>query len=239
VLALEAGKHVLCEKPLTRRPEEAERAFDAAERAGRVLMEAFMWRYHPQASRLLELVPEVGALKLVRAVFSFPMPAADNIRLSAALDGGALMDVGCYCISGTRLVTGAEPERCTGEQVLGAGGVDVAFAATMRFPGDVLAHFDCGMTMAHRDELEVVGEEGALFLDDPWHSRKPGIEVRRGDGSIERVEVQEADPFGCELEELAAVAAGERAPRFGREDAVAQARAIADLYEAAAANGAA
>jgi D-xylose 1-dehydrogenase (NADP+, D-xylono-1,5-lactone-forming) len=234
VRALEAGKHVLCEKPLTRRPEEAERAFDAAERVGRVLMEAFMWRHHPQASRLLELVPEVGPLRLVRAAFSFPPPAPDNVRLSAALDGGALMDVGCYCVSGTRLVTRAEPERCAGEQVIGGDGVDVAFAATMRFPGDVLAHFDCGMNMAARDELEVVGQDGSLFLDDPWHSRSPVIKLRRPDGSSERVEVEHADPYGCELEELAAVAIGDRPPRFGREDAVGQARAIAALYEAAA-----
>jgi D-xylose 1-dehydrogenase (NADP+, D-xylono-1,5-lactone-forming) len=234
VRALEAGKHVLCEKPLTRRPQEAERAFEAAERAGLVLMEAFMWRHHPQAVRLLELLPEVGSLRLVRAAFSFPTPAPDNVRLSTDLDGGALMDVGCYCVSGARLVTGAEPERCAAEQVLGGDGVDVGFAATMRFPGDVLAHFDCGMNMTRRDELEVVGEDGALFLDDPWHSRSPGIEVRREDGSTERVEIEAADPFACELEELAAVVAGEREPRFGREDAVAQARAIEALYEAAA-----
>jgi D-xylose 1-dehydrogenase (NADP+, D-xylono-1,5-lactone-forming) len=234
VRALEAGKHVLCEKPLTRRAEDAERAFDAAERARLVLMEAFMWRHHPQAARLVELVPDVGPLRLVRAAFSFPTPAPGNVRLSAALDGGALMDVGCYCVSGARLVTGAEPERFTAEQVVGGDGVDVAFTATMRFPGDVLAHFDCGMNMARRDELEVVGEDGSLFLDDPWHSRSPGIELRRDDGSVEHLEIEEADPFGCELEELAAVAAGERAARFGREDAVAQARAIEALYEAAA-----
>jgi xylose dehydrogenase (NAD/NADP) len=97
----------------------------------------------------------------------------------------------------------------------------------------VLAHFDCGMNMTRRDDLEVVGEDGALFLDDPWHSRSPGIEVRRADGATEHVEIERADPYACELDELAAIAAGERRQRFGRTDAVGQARALEALYEAA------
>ncbi len=97
VRALEAGKHVLCEKPLTRRVAEAEQAFAAAERSGRLLAEAFMWRHHPQTRRLRELLDEgvIGRLRLIRAVFSFPLREAENIRLDAELDGGGLMDVGC------------------------------------------------------------------------------------------------------------------------------------------------
>ena len=232
IRALEAGKHVLCEKPMSRHPDDVERAFDAAEGAGRVLMEAFMWRYTPQARRLIELLPRVGTLRMVRAAFSFPERAPGNIRLNPDLEGGALIDVGCYCISGIRLVAG-EPQGLVGRQVLGGGGVDVLFTAAMSMPGDVLAHFDCGMVTSFRDELEVVGSEATLFLDDPWHSRNPVIEIRDGDGGSERIEVEKADPYACELEELVAVTAGERAPRFGRADAVAQARAIAELYAAA------
>jgi predicted dehydrogenase len=104
----------------------------------------------------------------------------------------------------------------------------------MRFPGDVVAHFDCGMDMAARDELEVVGSSGSLFLDDPWHSLEPVIEVREADGSLERVEAERRNPYGCELRDLAAAVAGEEPQRFGREDALGQARAIAALYESAA-----
>ena len=232
IRALEAGKHVLCEKPLSRRPHDVERAFDAAEAAGRVLMEGFMWRYTPQASRMVELLPEIGELRMVRSAFSFPEREPDNIRLSPELDGGALMDVGCYCISGIRLVAG-EPLRCAAQQVLGGGGVDVLFTGALSMPGDVLAHFDCGMVTAPRDELEVVGAEKTLFLDDPWHSRRPVIEVRDADGGVERVGVEFADPYACELEELVAVAGGRREARFGRADAVAQARAIEQLHAAA------
>jgi xylose dehydrogenase (NAD/NADP) len=111
---------------------------------------------------------------------------AANVRLLTELDGGALMDVGCYCVSGSRLIAG-EPERVAAEQALGGDGVDVAFAATMRFAGDVLAHFDAGIALASRDELEVVGEHGSLFLDDPWHCRTTVIELRREDG-VQRIE---------------------------------------------------
>src|SRR5262245_39393342 len=135
IRALEAGKHVLCEKPMAREVEPVERAFDAASDAGRVLAEAFMWRHHPQAKRLVELLPRVGELRVVRAQFSFALDSLDpasNIRLSGELEGGAVMDVGCYCVSAARLVAG-EPVEVTGQQVMGE--VDLRFAGTLSFPG--------------------------------------------------------------------------------------------------------
>ena len=232
IRALEAGKHVLCEKPMARSVEQVERAFDAAESAGRVLAEAFMWRHHPQARRLAELVPRVGELRLVRAAFSFPLADEGDVRLSASLEGGALMDVGCYCVSGLRLIAG-EPVEVSGDQVTGGDGVDVRFAATLRFGGDLLGHFDCGIDMTDRAELEVVGAEGSLVLADPWHSREPVIEVRGVDGSVEEVRAESDNPYACELRDLAAAVLGEREPLLGRADAVGQARTIEALYESA------
>jgi len=233
IRALEAGKHVLCEKPLTRRPEDAERAFDAAQAAGRVLMEAFMWRHLPQTRRLSELArTEIGELRAVRAAFSFPLIGAGDVRLSSELDGGALMDVGCYCLSGMRLVAG-EPERVFAEQKSGSGGVDLRMAAALRFPGDVLGHFDCGMDLPMRTGLEVVGAEGTLVLDDPWFGGRPRIRLHRLDGSQEDVEADAADAYACQWRNFAGAAAGEHPPLLGREDAVGQARAIAALYESA------
>jgi predicted dehydrogenase len=236
VRALEAGKHVLCEKPLARSPGPVERAFDVAEATGLVLAEAFMWRHHPQALRLLELLPRVGELRVVRAHFSFALDpdalaAATNIRLSRELEGGALMDVGCYCVSAGRLVAG-EPVAVTGQQVVRE--VDWRFTGTLSFAGDVLGHFDCGVDTADRSELEVVGSEGSLLLRDPFHAREPVIEVRAADGSVERLEVERDNVYACELRDFAAAVAGERAPRFGREDAVNQARTIEALYDSAA-----
>jgi predicted dehydrogenase len=234
VRALEAGKHVLCEKPLTRHPAQAEEAFDAAERTGRVLSEAFMWRHHPQTARLAALVREraVGELRLVRATFAFALARAGDVRLDVALDGGSLMDVGCYCVSALRLLAG-EPERVTGERVLGPGGVDVRFAGAARFPGAVLGLLDCGFDTAPRHEIEVVGSEGTLRVADPWFGREAVIVVRRGEES-ERVEVEAVDPYRAELEDVARAARDGSRPLLGREDAVGQARALAALHRAAA-----
>jgi len=127
--AIAAGKHVLCEKPLTRRPVEVEQVFDAAERAGVVVMEGFMYRHHPQTRRVIELVREgaVGRLAVIRGQFSYVARDLANVRLQEGLDGGALMDLGCYCVSHARLIAG-EPERVFAEQVSGGDGVDVAVA---------------------------------------------------------------------------------------------------------------
>ncbi len=234
IRALEAGKHVLCEKPLDRRADAVERAFDAAERSDRILMEAFMFRFNPQTAKVKDLVDggAVGTPRVVRAAFSFTITNPQNVRLAADLDGGALMDVGCYCVSGSRLVAG-EPERVFGEQLVGPSGVDVRFAGTMRFPGDVMANFDCGFDLPVRDELEVIGSEGSLFVDDPWHCRVPGIELRTG-ARTETIAVEAVDSYRLELENLGDSIRGEAEPVLGRADAVGQARAIDALYRSAA-----
>jgi D-xylose 1-dehydrogenase (NADP+, D-xylono-1,5-lactone-forming) len=233
IRAVEAGKHVLCEKPLSRHVADVEAAFDAAEQNGRILTEAFMYRHNPQTAQLRRLVGEgvIGDLRVVRSCFSYALYEADNIRLRTDVEGGSLMDVGCYCVSGSRLLAG-EPERVYGEQLVGPSGTDWVFTGTMRFPGGVLAQFDCGTAMAERDELEAIGSEGSLFLDDPWHCLKPGIELRR-DGRVERIEVEHADSYRLEVEDLSDAIRGGAAPLLGREDAVGQALAIDALFRSA------
>ena len=232
--ALQAGKHVLCEKPLSRHSSEVEAAFDLAQERGLQLMEGFMYRHHPQTRRVQELVAAgvIGRLRLIRAAFSFPLGDPGDVRLSSALGGGGLMDVGCYCVNAARMLAG-EPERVQAEQTLGGDGVDVAFVATMQFADDVLAHFDSGLTMAARDELEVVGEKGSLFLDDPWHCREPVIELRQRDGAVGRIAIEPVDPYRLEVENFSAAIEGSTAPLLGRADAVGQARAIEALYASA------
>jgi D-xylose 1-dehydrogenase (NADP+, D-xylono-1,5-lactone-forming) len=235
VRALEAGKHVLCEKPFARRPEDVELAFDAADHAGLVLAEAFMYRHHPQTARVAELVRggAVGELRAVRAAFSFPLSDGDNVRLRPDLDGGSLMDVGCYCVSGIRLLAG-EPEGVSGEQVLGPTGVDLTFAGALRLPGGVLATFHASMALPSRQELEALGSEGTLLVQAPWRVDFGGDVLLRRGGEVERVEVPQADAYRCELDDFAAAVRGEREPLLGRDDALGQARAIDALYRAAA-----
>jgi xylose dehydrogenase (NAD/NADP) len=231
--ALEAGKHVLCEKPLSRRPADVRAAFDLAERHDRLLMEAFMYRHHPQAARVVELVASgaIGRLRVIRASFSFHFSDPADVRLSAELEGGALMDVGCYCVSAARLLAG-EPELVSGTQVLGGDGVDVIFTGWMRFDGEVTAHFDSGLVLDDRFDLEVVGEEGSLFVADPWHCQTPGIELRRADAT-EHIDIAPANSYGLEADNLAAAIHGEGVPLLGRADAEGQARAIEALYASA------
>jgi xylose dehydrogenase (NAD/NADP) len=238
IRAVEAGKHVLCEKPMSRHPGDVESAFDAAERNGRILMEAFMYRHHPQATRLRQVLDEgaIGEPRVIRSCFSYSLYDEENIRLRTDVDGGSLMDVGCYCVSGARLLAG-EPEQVCGQQFIGPSGTDWVFTGAMRFPGDVLALFDCGTALPERDELEAIGSDGSLFLDDPWHCREPVIELRR-DGRVERIEVEPADPYRLELENLSAAIRGDARPLLGREDAVGQARMIEALFRSAASGAA-
>jgi predicted dehydrogenase len=236
VRALEAGKHVLCEKPMAPRVADVERAFDVAERAGRLLMEAFMWRYHDQTERLAALVCDgaVGPVRIVRAAFAHTLGEdAGDVRWSAELEGGALMDVGCYCVSGMRLLLG-EPERVSAESVTNADGVDGRTAGVLRFRGGVLGLLECAFDTAPHFVLEVIGLDATLILADPWHGFAPSLVRIAPDGTREDIPVETTNPYAREVEDFSRAVRGGAPPRLGREDAVAQARTIEALYRAAA-----
>jgi D-xylose 1-dehydrogenase (NADP+, D-xylono-1,5-lactone-forming) len=229
IKAMEAGKHVLCEKPLSRDPDEVAKTFDAAERTGMVISEAFMWRHNPQTKKLQELVDggAIGELRLIRSSFSYSLYDESNIRLRTDVDGGALMDVGCYCISGSRLL-GGEPIEAHAVARRGPTGTDWITTGVLRFPNDVLATFDCGTALPERDELEAIGSEGSLFLDDPWHCKTPVIEVRR-DNEVERIELEPEDSYRLELENVSDAIRGDAELLLGRDDALGQARTLSML----------
>ncbi len=229
IRALEAGKHVLCEKPFDRKAAEVERAFDAAEEAGLLLMEAFMWRHHPQTKALQEVVRSgrIGEPRVVLSRFSFPLADEQDIRMRPELDGGALMDLGCYCVSGSRLI-GGEPELAFGRQLVASTGVDVRFLGTLEFPGGLLAHFTCGMDIPFSTRLEVVGSEASVVVPEPWQCRDPHLEL-----AGERIDVEDADRYRLQLENMSDAIRGEGEPLLGRADAVGQARTIDALYRSA------
>jgi predicted dehydrogenase len=233
--AIAAGKHVLCEKPYSRSAGEVQEAFAAAEAAGVVLTEALMWRHHPQALRLAALVAggAIGDLRMVRAAFSFPLSDPRDARLLEDLAGGGLMDVGCYCISAARMLAG-EPVSVTAQQVLAPSGVDCRLAATLAHEDDVLTHFDCALDLPDRSELEAIGSDGVLSVSDPWHSVTTGIELRVGSRRPEHFDIPDANPYACELDDLAGAVAGEHPPRLGPADALGQARTIDAVLRAAA-----
>jgi predicted dehydrogenase len=153
-----------------------------------------------------------------------------DVRLDAALEGGSLMDVGCYCVSMIRMLAG-EPEEVCGFETLAPSSVDIRFAGTMRHPGGVLSHFDCGFDAPLRQEVEAVGSDATAVARTAWLINQPGIEVRRGD-EVERIEIEPLDRYMLQLENFAAAVAREQEPLLGRDDAVGQARALESLYAA-------
>ena len=229
IRALEAGKHVLCEKPLDKSPGEVERAFGVADEAGRLLMEAFMYRHHPQTLKLAELVATgaIGELRNLRSVFTWMMSDDTDVRLVPALDGGALMDLGCYCISMQRVLAG-EPELVLGQQRVGPTGVDLAFNGILRFAGDVLGTFHCGFDLPEANGIEAIGSEGVAIVPDPVRCRDHHVLLNG-----ERVDVEDVDRYCLQVANFSEAVRGEGAPLLGREDALAQARTIAALYRSA------
>lgn len=237
--ALAAGKHALCEKPLARRGADAQGAVTAARRAGLVLAEGFMYRHHPQTRRLAALVREgaVGSVRRVRASFAFAVADGDDPRLRRDLDGGALMDVGCYGVSAARLLLGAEPVEAAGERRPGGDGVDVGLEGVLRFAGGAEARISCAIDAPPAHALEVEGDRGTLRVADPWHGHAPGIELRAPGGAAERVEVEAADPHRLQLEDVSAAVRAGSAPLVGAAEIVGQARAIEALLRSAEEEG--
>ena len=233
--ALDAGKHVLVEKPFSRHADQVEEAFDRADAAGLILSEGFMWRHHPQTRRVTELIDSgvIGRVRVVRTAFAFDLATergTGDTRFDPGLDGGALMDVGCYCISGLRLVAG-EPERARGEQTAGPTGVDIVFTGALAFADEVLGHFDCAFVGPRRAALEIVGDDATIFVPNPFTIGVPGIELRRPGAEPEAIAVEPANSYQLELENISAAIRGEATLLLGRDDALGQARTIEALYD--------
>ena len=179
VRALGAGKHVLCEKPFAASEAQAREMFDAAAAAGRLAVEAFMYRSHPQTRAVLDALRggAVGAVRLVRTSFCFHTSKVDgNIRFRPDLAGGGIMDVGCYCVNFARLIAGAEPLAVHAVARLHPSGVDELAAGTLTFPGGVVASFTCGMSAQADNAAHVCGTDGYLEVPVPW---KPPVEGAR------------------------------------------------------------
>jgi predicted dehydrogenase len=157
------------------------------------------------------------------------------VRLDPELGGGALMDIGCYCVSGPRLLAG-EPERASAHQVLGPTGVDLRLAGTLVFPGEVVAQLDCAFDRPLRQALEVFGSEGSLRIAWPWNVCVPGILLDRG-GEVEHIGVAEVDAYRLQSDNLSRAIRGVEQPLLARPDALGQARTIDALYRSAEAGG--
>jgi len=241
IAAAQAGKHVLCEKPLAGRVEDAQRMARACREAGVILMEAFMWRHHPQHALARRLVQDgaIGELTFVRSSFTYVISALvekrPNVRLQSDLEGGSLMDIGCYGVNASRWAFEAEPVAVVGQQVADAGsGVDLAFVGGLDFGNRRLAAIDSSFLRAPSNVYALEGSEGRLRVERAFRpDEAPGrIAILRADGRETVEEVPPSNQFANEADHFArSIEAGTLLPPA--EDGVAQARAIEALYASA------
>jgi predicted dehydrogenase len=232
--AIEAGKHVLCEKPMALTPSDVDRIAAAADRRGVVVSEAFMYRHHPLTARVAALVADgaVGRLQVVRGAFTFVLTRPNDVRMVPEWGGGSLWDVGCYPVSYARLLAG-EPLEVSAQATRHASGIDMAMAGALRFPDDVLGVFDCSFGSHFRTFVEVAGTEGVMLIEAPF---KPGIEasvrLTRGD-DVESIVVPGEPLYVGEVEDIEASVFDGRPTRMTLADTRGNVAALAGLHEAA------
>jgi predicted dehydrogenase len=217
--AARAGKHVLCEKPLGRNAAEAAQMFAVAHEHGTLLVEAFMYRFHPQTLKVHELIQAgaIGPVKQIRASFSFYVADTNNVRLSAELAGGALMDVGCYCVNIARMAAGVRPTHVSAFATWADTGVDEQLVGQISYPGGIMAQICCGITASRHHHVQIVGGDGIIELNEAFTipADKPStitlVRGRRMD-HLEAISIPAADHFVLEAEGFARLAAAGAQP---------------------------
>ena len=235
IRALEAGKHVLCEKPIASDAAEAETMFQAAERTGKKLVEAFMYRSHPAVKRFIGMAREgaIGDLRLIRSNFTFQRAAdAKDVRYQRELAGGSIMDVGCYCVNFARAITGGEPVSATAFAHLHETGVDEYAAGLLKFDDDIFCTFTSGMTTKSDLHTVVAGSEGYLRIDTPWFTDGTFTLVR-GDQTEEFALDPATNYYAMEADAFAGHVLDGDKPSITAGDSIGNMRVLDDLRKAA------
>ena len=233
--ALEAGKYVLCEKPLALNVEDVDRIADAVRRTGCAATEAFMYRHHPLTHAVQDIVSSgrLGQIRGFKGAFTFPLTRDGDVRLDPELGGGSLWDVGCYPVSYTCLLAQDTPVEVCGWQQTSSTGVDLEFAGMMRFADGSVAQFDCGFVGPFRAEMEVIGRDGALRVVRPFRTDDRS-ELLMSTGDVtERLPVPREAPFAGEIADMEGLALDDRAQRIPLAESRRTAEAIAALYRSA------
>lgn len=233
VRAAEAGKHVLCEKPLACNTAEAREMAKACEATGVVLMEAYMTPFHPRSTRTLELARTLGDLRFARTAFTFTAddPERKNYRFDSKMGGGALLDVGIYCLAPLLAIAGREPQRVAASAVLAPEGIDASFTGWLDFGGGFTASFQTSFEAPERQMLEVVGTEAVLSIEDQAFTPGPNDTALSVGGKAVTCEAN--DPYQAMVEHFADVVRGEANPARTPQDSI-QMMALLDRLRAAA-----
>jgi len=231
--AIEAGKHVLCEKPLALSLEDVDAISAAAQKHNRVVTEAFMYRTHVQTHLVKEIVKsgKLGKIMMIRSNFTFVMTNPDDYRWKREMGGGSLWDIGCYPLSFARTILAAEPVEVFGWQVTGPTGIDDSFIAQIRFPDNVFALFDCSIRIPFRVFMEIVGDEASLRVLRPFN---PGAQETLEfihNGEVENITVNGTPPYLSEVEDMADSILINKPPVISLSDSKANVAAILALFE--------
>lgn len=247
VKAADAGKHVLSEKPLVTTLADFDQVSAAATRNKVTIFEAFMYLHHPQTRHVLELVGagKVGAVQQINSWFHFYLPPerATNIRLNAQLHGGSLWDVGVYPNSAVLSIAsaagaGEAPEEVWASQIIGETGVDVAMRAQLHFANGLVAQISSGFRTPFREALHIVGDQGSLYVAEPW---KPGLQghdsqvtFTSSNGDSETIVTPAVDPYLCEVQAMEACLLDGAAPVVSLDRSRHFLRSVLAIYESAA-----
>lgn len=235
IKAVEAGKHVLCEKPLALTVEEVDAIKSAASAHGRVVAEAFMYRHHPQTLKVQELVKSgsLGSVKLIRGSFSYVLRRQGDVRLNPEWGGGSIWDVGCYPISYARSVLGEEPLEVFGHQVTGPTGIDDTFVGQIRFADDVLMQFDSSFVIPSHAFMEIIGSDGTLSIPNPFKPNENEKIYLTQDGKTETIKIKGQELYIGEVEDMADTILLGKKPRISLEDSRANVHVLKCLLESA------
>jgi predicted dehydrogenase len=237
IACAEAGKPTLCEKPLASTAEESQKMVNAFAERSITFAEAFMYRFHPQTQKVKELIDDgvIGEMHLISSAFTFPLSNEGNIRLSKELAGGALMDVGCYCINIMRFLTGEEPNQHKAIAQFGSEtGVDERIVGILGFPSGVMGHFDASLRSHARNWYEITGTTGRLLVEQSFvpNPETKVIQLWR-DGKQDLLTIPAADHYQIMVEDFADALINNRAPRFPGQDGVANMQVIDALLASA------
>lgn len=239
IRALDSGKHVLCEKPLALTAAECRKMIAAARRSQRLLMEAFMYRFHPQTLRIQELVAAgtIGQVRIIRAAFGFLLrEEAKNVRLVKRMGGGSLMDVGCYCINVMRTLFQDEPLRVIGHAERGKQvSVDMTFSGTLLFSNGRLGIFTSSFQSAVDWGVEIAGTEGRILVPSPWKpdARLASFILEVGGKSSEVVIRNGGGIYHREVDEFSRSILEGRSPALAPEEGLKNMRVIEALQRSA------
>jgi len=242
--ALRRGKHVLCEKPMACNRSEAQEMVNVAKDAGRMLMEAFTYRFHPRSKRIKKMVADgnIGKTCLIRSAFCFHigeelLESCENIRMKPEMGGGALLDVGCYSVSLARWILDAEPTQVQAQAVYHQSGVDIHIVGSMRFPGDVLATLEASFITALQQTYTVIGTKGAIELPHdafiPWE-KDAVFTVRDGNDEVgEEHLTPGVDEYQLMVEHFAEAVQKGKTLDYSPEESVCNMQVLDALAEAA------